>query len=241
MVEEENSVDKMEGQDEMEIVEEVVSEGKYESGSTGESKSLSPEVVGDTEKEDKGEGDSKKPEGLYEEIALAEGISASVDGHKLMMKKGDNEIVREIHPFIEVKVESDRVVLSCDRERKIERKLFGTNKAHVRNMVKGLSEGFVYKLKVANVHFPMKVSYNKDSNEVVVNNFLGEKVDRKIKLVDGVEVSVKGEDIEISSANIESAGNAAAQIEKGTKVRNKDRRIYQDGIFITEKPGRVFG
>jgi large subunit ribosomal protein L6 len=86
----------------------------------------------------------------------------------------------------------------------------------------------------------MKVSYNKDSNEVIVNNFLGEKVDRKIKLVDGVEVSVKGEDIEITSANIESAGNAAAQIEKGTKVRNKDRRIYQDGIFITEKPGRVF-
>jgi large subunit ribosomal protein L6 len=199
--------------------------------------------VEDTKKNsNKKEVSSKKPEkGLYEEIALAEGISAEVSEHKLIMKKDDKEVAREIHPFIEVKAESDRVVLSCGRERKIERKLFGTSKAHVRNMVKGLSEGFVYRLKVANVHFPMKVTYNKDNNEVVVNNFLGEKVDRKIKLVEGVDVSVKGEDIEITSSDIEKAGNAAAQIEKGTRVRNKDRRIYQDGIFITEKPGRVFG
>ena len=56
----------------------------------------------------------------------------------------------------------------------------------------------------------------------------------------GVEVKVDKENIEIKSDNIERAGQSAANIEKGTKVRNKDRRIYQDGIFITEKPGRIF-
>jgi len=234
MAEEENiNEEQMEGKDELEVVEEALEEKKVE------------DIIEERKTEDKGVGDTKETKnpdkGLYEEIELAEGISASIEGHKLVMKKDDKEVAREIHSFIEVKVFDGKVILSCDRERKIERKLFGTYKAHVRNMIKGLAEGFVYKLKVANVHFPMKVTYDKDKNEIVVNNFLGEKVDRKIRLVDGVEVSVKGEDIEITSSNIESAGNAAAQIEKGTRVRNKDRRIYQDGIFITEKPGRVFG
>ena len=105
-------------------------------------------------------------------------------------------------------------------------------------MIKGLDEGFQYKLQVASVHFPMSVKVEND--ELVVSNFLGEKKDRRIKLVKGVDVKVDKDIIEIQSIDIEKAGQCAANIEKGTKVRNKDRRIFQDGIFIVEKPGRKF-
>ena len=118
--------------------------------------------------------------------------------------------------------------------------MFGTLKAHFNNMIKGLTEKFKYKLQIANVHFPMNVSVDKNANELVVKNFLGEKKDRRIKLVEGVDVKVNGEVIELESINIEKAGQCAANIEKGAKVRNKDRRIFQDGIFIVEKPGRTF-
>ena len=46
--------------------------------------------------------------------------------------------------------------------------------------------------------------------------------------------------IEVDSYDIEKAGQVATSIEKGSKVKNKDRRVYQDGIFIIEKPGRTY-
>jgi large subunit ribosomal protein L6 len=86
----------------------------------------------------------------------------------------------------------------------------------------------------------MNVSHDKAENVLVVKNFLGEKVDRRIKLVEGVDVKVDKEIIELESHDREKAGQCAANIEKGTRVRNKDRRVFQDGIFIIEKPGRRF-
>ena len=108
------------------------------------------------------------------------------------------------------------------------------------NIIKGLTEKFRYKLQAVSVHFPMNVSVDKEKNELVVKNFLGEKTDRRIKLVQGVDVKVDKDMIEIESVDIEKAGQCAANIEKGTKVKKKDRRIFQDGIFIIEKPTRKF-
>ena len=177
---------------------------------------------------------------LYEEFEIPSGITAEVVEEVLIMKKEDKEIRRKIVPLTDVKVEGGKIIISTSRERKTEKRLFGTMRAHVKNMIRGLEEGFNYKLQIANVHFPMNVSIDKNSNEAVVKNFLGEKKDRRIKLVEGVDVKVNNDIIDISCHDIEKAGDVVTRIEKGTRVRNKDRRIFQDGIFLIEKPGRVF-
>ena len=79
-----------------------------------------------------------------------------------------------------------------------------------------------------------------ENNEIIIKNFLGEKQDRIVKLIEGVNVKIDKETIELDSIDIEKAGQCAANIEKAAKVRNKDRRIFQDGIFIIEKPRRKF-
>ena len=181
-----------------------------------------------------------KSEGLHEEISLPEGISAEIADDILIVRKDNKELRRKLIHLIDVKGEGNKIVISAYRTRKTERRLIGTFKAHIKNMIKGLIEGFVFKLKIANVHFPMNVSYDKAKNSLVVKNFLGEKRDRVIKLIDNVDVKVEKDDIIISSHDIEKAGIAATRIEKGVRVRNKDRRVYQDGIFIVEKPGRSY-
>lgn len=178
--------------------------------------------------------------GLYEEIEIPREISAVIKDNFLILKKDDKELKRKLNDLINFNIEGNKIVIISERDRRIEKRLFGTFSAHIKNMINGLIKGFIYKLQIANVHFPMNVAYNKENNEIIVKNFLGEKKDRIIKLVPDVEVKIDKDIIELKSFDIEKAGQVATNIEKGTKVRNKDKRIYQDGIFIIEKPGRVY-
>ena len=130
---------------------------------------------------------------LREEILIPEGINVEIVDNVLVVKKEGKEIKRKINNMIDFKIEGNKIILSCGRVRKTEKKIFGTMKAHVRNMIKGLEEGFKYKLQISNVHFPMNVSHDKAENVMVVKNFLGEKVNRKIKLIEGVDVKIEKE------------------------------------------------
>lgn len=181
-----------------------------------------------------------KKSGLYQEINIPEGIEAIIDDETFTFKKNDKKISRDFVSIIDIKINGNKIVLSSITKRKIEKRLFFTYIAHIKNMIKGLTDGFKYKLRVSNVHFPMNVSFNKEKREFVIKNFLGEKKDRIIKIIDDVDVKINGEEVIVSCHDIEKAGIVAASIEKGSKVRNFDRRVYQDGIFIIEKPGRNY-
>ena len=177
---------------------------------------------------------------LYEEIEIPEGITANIEDYELIMKKDSDELKRKLNLLVNIKLEGNKIIFESKKASKREKKIFGTMKAHINNMIKGLTEKFKYKLQTANVHFPMTVSVDKEKNILIIKNFLGEKTDRIIKLIPGVDVKIDKDIIEIESIDIEKAGQCAANIEKGAKVKNKDRRIYQDGIYIIEKPGRKF-
>lgn len=182
----------------------------------------------------------KKIKELYEEIEIPEEITSIIEGDFITMKKDNKEIKRKLNRLINTKIEGNKIIINSKKTSKKERKIFGTVKAHIKNMIKGLTEGFRYKLEVANVHFPMTVSFDNNKHVFIVKNFLGEKKDRIIKSIPGVDVNINKNIIELESIDIEKAGQVATNLEKGTKIRKKDRRIFQDGIFLVEKPGRSF-
>lgn len=227
---EENKVEEVpESSNEDETVEDVVEEVVETPGSASE----------DAEGH-KPAAESRDKDNLYQEIELPEGITAEVVDDVLTVKKDDKEIKRKLVSLIDIEVKGNKIIISAVRSRKIETKLFGTFKAHVNNMIKGLTEGFEYKLRVSNVHFPMNVSYDGNANRFTIKNFLGEKKDRIINTIPGVDVKVDGETVIVTGYDIEKTGQVATNIEKGAKVKGKDRRIYQDGVFIIQKPGRIY-
>jgi large subunit ribosomal protein L6 len=102
-------------------------------------------------------------------------------------------------------------------------------------MFVGVEKGHTYKLKICSGHFPMTVSLS--GSKFAVNNFLGEKTPREMKIKTGAVVKIEGDHITVDSAYKEIASQVAADIERLTRVRGRDLRIFQDGIYIINKDG----
>lgn len=174
---------------------------------------------------------------IITKIEITEGTHATFENNILKLKgsKGENERNFK-NPLVKVELKENTITLSSIKFTKREKKLSGTFKAHINNMIRGANEGHTYKLKICSSHFPMNAMAN--NNEFIVKNFFGEKSPRKLKLKDDCKVQINGSDIVVTSCNKETAGQVAADIEQLTRITNKDRRVFQDGIFITEKDGK---
>ncbi len=171
-------------------------------------------------------------------VEISEDTEVLINGNEVNVKGNGKELVRSFDiGKIRIEVKDGNVVLDVKGASKREAKMMGTIEAHLKNMIKGVSEDFVYELEICHVHFPMNVKV--EGAKVIIKSFLGETTVREARILDNVNVDIKGNKISVSSSDIEAAGQTAANLEKATKLTSRDRRIFQDGIFITKKPYRT--
>lgn len=167
-------------------------------------------------------------------IKIPEGIEVLLDDF-IIVKGPKGEIKRRIkEPFLIIEKSDGNVVIKKKEINKNAKRAVNTAAAHIKNMIEGVTKGYVYRLKICSGHFPMNVSVT--NNEITIRNFLGEKYPRTKKLKGNVSVKLEKEIITIEAINKEEAGQVAADIEKLTFIRDRDRRRFQDGIYIIEKP-----
>jgi large subunit ribosomal protein L6 len=167
-------------------------------------------------------------------IALPKGVQASLKEKTLEVKGPKGTLSRTFaHPKIRVEVGKEDIAVISDLPKKKEYALTGTWAAHVNNMVKGVVDGFEYKMKIVYSHFPIKTSVKE--SKLMIENFLGERHPREAVILPDVDVNVSGDAVTITGIDIEHVGQTAANIEKATYIKNYDPRIFQDGIYIVEK------
>ncbi|MGI0129565.1 MAG: 50S ribosomal protein L6 [Thermoplasmata archaeon] len=136
---------------------------------------------------------------------------------------------------LELTVEPTSVTLRLrvPADRKQAQSLLRTWGAHLRNLAGGLTVGFEAKMKVVAAHFPMKVSVR--GEELVIENFLGEKHPRSTRLRRGIKAVVDGDIVTLTGHDVEQVGQSAANIERVTHIRDYDPRVFQDGIYLIER------
>src|SRR3989338_9138054 len=105
------------------------------------------------------------------------------------------EIKKKIyHPAVKITVKDNKVTLECKKATKREKTLINTLRAHIKNLLIGVKESYMYKLKICagppQSHFPAQVTL-KDS-VLSVKNFLGEKIPRELKIRNDAKVEIKG-------------------------------------------------
>merc|ERR1712048_664373 len=89
--------------------------------------------------------------------------------------------------------------------------------SHINNMITGVTRGFEYKMRFVYAHFPVNVTVVDKGTGVEIRNFLGEKVVRKVGMLEGVSVSrtekVKDEIVLVGN-DVELVSQSAANIQQ---------------------------
>jgi len=168
-------------------------------------------------------------------IEVPEGVEVSCNGLKVRVKGPKGELVKDFSHVrgVNLLLTGNKIVVYSFFPDRKSKALVYTVGAHVKNMITGVLRGFRYKLKIVFSHFPMTVKVSE--GKVIIENFLGERAPRVAKIVGNVKVYVKGDDVVVEGIDIEEVGQTAANIERATKIRDLDRRVFVDGIYIYER------
>ena len=170
-------------------------------------------------------------------LEIPEDVDASLDHLDLTVEGPEGSVTRRLwYPDIDVTVEDGSVVVESTEDDAKTLSTVGTFESHIENMFHGVTEGWEYEMEVFYSHFPMQV--NVEGDEVVIENFLGEKAARRTTVHGDTDVSVDGEELTVTGPDIEAVGQTAADIEQLTRINDKDVRVFQDGVYITQKPNR---
>lgn len=175
---------------------------------------------------------------IIEKIEIPSGVECSFHNQTFTCKKSGHELSRHIdEPSLSIHVKGQEIIIEILKGNKSHLNLVRSTAAHINNLLNGLESEYEYQMDACNVHFPMTLKV--DKNKLIITNFLGEKKTREALILPHVTVDLKGTKLTIKSRNKEAAGQTVANIEKATKVRNRDRRVFQDGIYLTSRPGGV--
>ena len=166
-----------------------------------------------------------------EKLTIPSGINIAVkEGAVVVTGSGKTFEIRYSDRVLKVKTENSEVSFSSvGKVTRPKAAVLHTIVAHVKNAFTGISTGFSKKLQVVYSHFPVSIEIK--GKEALIKNFLGEKVPRIAKIVGETKVDVKGQDITFSGHDKYDVGQTAINFVVAVKIRQKDRRVFQDGIY----------
>jgi len=179
---------------------------------------------------------SSEPDRGQETIDVPKGVTFTLTGRRLHAKGPLGAVDR---PFpsdaLELKTASGQVTITLrlPSHRKRSQALLKTWAAHLKNLAGSLTLGVEARLKVVAAHFPMKVQVKE--NHILIENFLGEKHPRSSDLLPGTSARVDGDYLILTGYDVEQAGQSAANIERASRIREYDPRVFQDGIYLVDR------
>jgi len=175
-------------------------------------------------------------ETLQRTVSIPDQVSVQIEGRTVKVKGPLGSLQEDLsHLPVSIDVDDNKVRLETSWPRKREIGMLGTAAAHVRNMLKGVTQGYRYELRTVYAHFPVTVKVDEKAKVLKIENFTGEKTPRYAKIVEGVRVDVKGEDISVEGIDLKSVSQTAANIQDSTKIKKKDLRVFLDGIYVSGK------
>jgi large subunit ribosomal protein L6 len=163
-------------------------------------------------------------------ISLPKGVEATLGSNTITVKGAKGVLSAEIHPLVEVEIESGVISIKSDRNNKQKDALAGTTRANIANMVTGVSQGYEKKLTMVGVGYRAATKGNGLSLS------LGFSHPVEYEAPQGITIEVPSQtEIVVKGCDKQQVGQVAANIRayrppepyKGKGVRYSDEVIVR--------------
>ena len=167
-------------------------------------------------------------------IPVPAGVEVKVSGKKLSVKGKMGELSLNLVNDISAEVKGGAVILKPLSEARTARVMWGTTASNLRNMIKGVTEGYKKRLVIEGVGFLAALK----GKDLVLQ--IGFSHEVNYKTPQGIEIKVpKQTEIEISGIDKQKVGQVAAEIYLMKKPEPyKGKGINYEGRHIRRKEGK---
>jgi len=177
---------------------------------------------------------STKQEQFQEILEIPEGINVTMKKHMIQFQGPLGKTFKSFRKIpVNIEINDGKLTLKSQGTRKRDYSILHTARSLIKNIFEGLLEGYTIKMKVVYAHFPITVKVKEKT--VLIENFQGERAPRTTTIVGNTKIVPKGEDVILTGEVWTDITQTAANIELKTKVKNKDHRVFLDGIYVYEK------
>jgi large subunit ribosomal protein L6 len=168
-------------------------------------------------------------------IEIPETVTIKKENNVVIVKGKLGTVTKDLTKMTAmVDLEDNKIVIKPYGKRKKDLAINNTIKSIIESMIAGVDKGFTYKLKIVYAHFPISVKTK--GKDVYVENYFGERSARMSRIIgDDTRVNIVGEDVIVQGPNLEHVSQTAANIERSTKLKYKDQRVFLDGVYVYSK------
>lgn len=167
-------------------------------------------------------------------IKIPQGVSVDKVGSNIVVKGTMGELSINIPEDIEVDLKNEEIVVSRKNELKQTKALHGTTRAHISNMVIGVSKGWSKTLELVGTGYRAEVSGDKLKLSVGYSHPI------EISAPEGISFKVEKSDITVSGCDKNLVGQVAATIRSKRKPEPyKGKGIKYKGEVIRRKAGKA--
>lgn len=160
-------------------------------------------------------------------IKIPAGVTVTINNGEVTVVGPKGTLVRSFPKNVDFKVEEGSILVLTGKESKESRAMQGTAKAHVTNMIKGVSEGFSKQLEIVGAGYRAEVR----GNDLVMQ--IGYSHPVVISAFDGISFKVEKNFVTVSGADKENVGQISALVRgsrppepyKGTGIKYTDEVI----------------
>jgi large subunit ribosomal protein L6 len=166
------------------------------------------------------------------EVEAPASVKVAKEGNILSLKGKLGAVKKDFTKLpATITVVGNKITIKPYGKRKHDLAVTHTARSIFESMIKGVEKGYTYKLKIIFAHFPISVKIK--GKEIQVENFFGERSPRVSRIVgDATKVNVVGEDVVVQGPSLEDVSQTAANIELSTRIKDKDQRVFLDGLYV---------